>query len=206
MDAGRCAGIFAEWPTEWIAVSNPSAGNQRLCNIYAECMYMHTYALCGCTRHLRTCRYAAILVNRPSGISQAAAIAANRTQGVNKVKFCLTGIWVQLHTLLCQPWNQSAFNLLFKVFCTSKLHSTDVSGKMCQLKEVTFDFVLNKLALVSVQGNRLSFPADFIFLVSHCNPLPSPLALSACSLPSLSFLSVLYCPLEGHMKSHWFSQ
>ena len=46
-------------------------------------VYMDTYALCSYTRHLRTCRYAAILVNRPSGISQAAAIAANRTQGVN---------------------------------------------------------------------------------------------------------------------------
>ena len=45
-------------------------------------MYMHTYALCGYTRHLRTCRYAAIHINRPSGISQAAAVAANRTQGV----------------------------------------------------------------------------------------------------------------------------
>ena len=29
MDAGRFAGIFAERPTEWIAVSNPGAGNQR---------------------------------------------------------------------------------------------------------------------------------------------------------------------------------
>ena len=48
-------------------------------------MYMHTYALCGYTRHLRTCRYVAILVNRPSGISQAAAIAANRTQGVKNI-------------------------------------------------------------------------------------------------------------------------
>ena len=27
--------------------------------------------------------YVAVLVNRPSGISQATAIAANRTQGVN---------------------------------------------------------------------------------------------------------------------------
>ena len=45
-------------------------------------MFMHTYALCGYTRHLRTCQYAAIHINRPSGISQAAAIAANRTQGV----------------------------------------------------------------------------------------------------------------------------
>ena len=55
MDAGRCAGIFAERPTEWIAVSNPSAGNQRffnyvhmymsalLCNIYAECMETVAY-------------------------------------------------------------------------------------------------------------------------------------------------------------------
>ena len=41
-------------------------------------VYMHTYALCGYTRHLRTCRYAAIHVNQPSGISQAAAIAVNR--------------------------------------------------------------------------------------------------------------------------------
>ena len=48
------------------------------------CMHTYTYALCGYTRHLRTCRYAAIHVNRPSGISQAAAIAANRTQGVNE--------------------------------------------------------------------------------------------------------------------------
>ena len=47
-------------------------------------MYMHTYALCGYTRHLRTCRYAAMQVNRPSGISQAVAIAVNRTQGVNR--------------------------------------------------------------------------------------------------------------------------
>ena len=29
MDAGRFAGIFAERPTEWIAVSNPGAGIQR---------------------------------------------------------------------------------------------------------------------------------------------------------------------------------
>ena len=47
-------------------------------------MYMHTYALRGYTRHLRTCRYAAIQVNRPSGISQAVAIAINRTKGVTK--------------------------------------------------------------------------------------------------------------------------
>ena len=44
--------------------------------------YTHTYALCGYTRHLRTCRYAATHANRPSGISQAAAIAVNRTQGI----------------------------------------------------------------------------------------------------------------------------
>ena len=89
--AGRFTGIFAERPTEWIAVSNPGAGNQRFYNyVY---MYMQTctiiqyscivHALCGYTRHLRTCHYAAIHVNRPSGISQAAAIAVNRTQGVN---------------------------------------------------------------------------------------------------------------------------
>ena len=50
-------------------------------------MYMHTYALCGYTRHLRTYRNAAILVNRPSGISQAAAIAVNRMQRVNENNF-----------------------------------------------------------------------------------------------------------------------
>ena len=48
-------------------------------------MYMYTYALCGYTRHLCTCQYAAIQVNRPSGISQAAAIAVNRTQGVKSI-------------------------------------------------------------------------------------------------------------------------
>ena len=63
--------------------------------MHSACIHvqMHMYALCGYTRHcvlgmrlytsLRTCRYAAIHVNRPSGISQAAAIAAKRTQGVN---------------------------------------------------------------------------------------------------------------------------
>ena len=58
---------------EWITVSNQSAGNQRfckvymymsalLCNIYAQfmCTCAHVYALCGYTRHLRTCRYVAI--------------------------------------------------------------------------------------------------------------------------------------------------
>ena len=44
MDAGWCAGIFAERPTEWIAVSNPSAGNQRFYNyVY---MYMYIALLC----------------------------------------------------------------------------------------------------------------------------------------------------------------
>ena len=50
-------------------------------------MYMHTYALCGYTRHLRTCRYAAMQVNRPSGISQAAAIAVNRKLELNMHNF-----------------------------------------------------------------------------------------------------------------------
>ena len=77
MDAVRCGGIFAQRPTEWIAVSNPGAGKQilqlrvhvhvstimqYLCIVHVH-MYMHTYALCGYTRHLCTCRYAAILVN-----------------------------------------------------------------------------------------------------------------------------------------------
>ena len=38
------------------------------------------HALCGYARHLRTCRYAAVHVNRPSGISQDAAVAVNRTK------------------------------------------------------------------------------------------------------------------------------
>ena len=92
MNAGRFAGIFAEL----IAVSNPGAGHkilqlrvhvstimQYLCRVHVY-MYTYTYALCSYTRHLRTCRNAAILINRPSGISQAAAIAANRTKGVHK--------------------------------------------------------------------------------------------------------------------------
>ena len=54
---------------------------QYLCIVHVY-MYMHMYALCGYTCHLRTCRYAAIHVNRPSGISQAAAVAVNRRQGV----------------------------------------------------------------------------------------------------------------------------
>ena len=65
MDAGRCAGIFAERPTEWIVMSNPSAGNQRVCNY----VYMYMSALlCGYTRHLRTCRYVAIAANRTQGV------------------------------------------------------------------------------------------------------------------------------------------
>ena len=51
MDAGRCAGIFAERPTEWIAVSNPSAGNQRFLQLrvhvhvstimHSACVHVH---------------------------------------------------------------------------------------------------------------------------------------------------------------------
>ena len=55
-------------------------------------MYMHTYALCGYTHHLRTCRYAAIHINRPSGISQAAAIAINYSKVVNQKR--LPASWV----------------------------------------------------------------------------------------------------------------
>ena len=41
MDAGRFAGIFAEQPTEWSAVSNPGSGNQ----IFYNYVYMYTHAL-----------------------------------------------------------------------------------------------------------------------------------------------------------------
>ena len=54
MHAGRFAGIFAERPTEWIAVS--------IVHMYT-CTCTRS-ALCGYTRHLRTCRYAAMHVNR----------------------------------------------------------------------------------------------------------------------------------------------
>ena len=40
-------------------------------------VHTHTCALCGCTRHLRTCRYAAVDVNLPSRISQDAVAAVN---------------------------------------------------------------------------------------------------------------------------------
>ena len=55
---------------------------------------VHAYlSVCGYTRHyvlvgmrldtsMCTCRIAATLINQPSGISQAAAIAINRTQGL----------------------------------------------------------------------------------------------------------------------------
>ena len=77
MDAGRCAGIFAERPTEWIAVSNPSASNQRFCNyVY---MYMSAHE---CTMRLYTSLAYLSYFNRPSGIYEAAAIAVNRTQGL----------------------------------------------------------------------------------------------------------------------------
>ena len=59
------------------------------------------YALCGYTRHLRTCRYAAIHVNRPSGISQAAAIAVNRTEGVKINKNCQKEIKMSQYILGC---------------------------------------------------------------------------------------------------------
>ena len=53
-----------------------------MCTCVHVYMYTHTHAQCSYTRHLRTCRYAAVQANRPSGISEAAAIAVNRTQGV----------------------------------------------------------------------------------------------------------------------------
>ena len=81
MDAGRCAGIFAERPTEWIAVSNPSAGNQRFLRLRVHVhvstimhylcivpVYMYTWCKCAYTRHLRTCRYAATHVKRTKGV------------------------------------------------------------------------------------------------------------------------------------------
>ena len=52
MDGRQCAGIFAERPTEWIAVSNPSAGNQRFCNyvyMYMSALLCNIYAECLCT-------------------------------------------------------------------------------------------------------------------------------------------------------------
>ena len=62
-------------------------------------MYMHTHALCSYTRHLRTCRYASIHVNWPSGISRAATIAVNRTQGVKYG--CIYRHLPMMYTPLC---------------------------------------------------------------------------------------------------------
>ena len=67
---------------------------QYLCIVHVYMyMHMHTYPLCGYTRHLRTCRYAAIRVNRPSGNSQAVAIAVNRTQGVKHPVKLSCNVW-----------------------------------------------------------------------------------------------------------------
>ena len=48
------------------------------------CTHVHAHVCTIRLRHLCTCRYAAIQVNRPSGISQAAAIAVHRPQGVKQ--------------------------------------------------------------------------------------------------------------------------
>ena len=73
MDAGRCAGTFTERPTEWITMAeilqlrlhvHVSTIMQYLCIVH---VYM--YALCGYTRHLRTCWYAAIAVNHTEGVN-----------------------------------------------------------------------------------------------------------------------------------------
>ena len=45
MDAGWYAGIFAKLPTDWIAVENPSAGNQRFYNYMYVYMYMYMSTL-----------------------------------------------------------------------------------------------------------------------------------------------------------------
>ena len=59
MDAGRFAGIFAQRRTEWSAVSNPGAGNQRFYN-YVQYVNMHYYAI--------GMHYAAIAVNSTQGV------------------------------------------------------------------------------------------------------------------------------------------
>ena len=56
MDPVQCAGIFffAEQLTEWIAVSNPSAGKQRFCNyVYMSALLCNIYAHV-CTMRLYT--------------------------------------------------------------------------------------------------------------------------------------------------------
>ena len=58
MDDGRCAGIFAERPTEWIAMSNPSAGNQRFCNY----VYVHVSTIMQYLCIVHRMHYAAIHV------------------------------------------------------------------------------------------------------------------------------------------------
>ena len=50
--------------------------------MHSACVHVHAHVCTMHVYHLRTCRYAALHINRPSGISQAAAIAVNRTKGV----------------------------------------------------------------------------------------------------------------------------
>ena len=59
---------------------------QYLCIVHVYvCTRMHDAAI---RVYLRTCRYAATHVNRPSGVSQAAAITVNLTQGdLSKTNF-----------------------------------------------------------------------------------------------------------------------
>ena len=105
MDDGRCAGFVADRPsvepcrTQVLVIRDFATTCACTCTcqhyyaIFMHSAYMCTctrtrmhyirlytslaYLLvCGYTRHLRTCWYAAIHVNRPSGISQAAAVAA----------------------------------------------------------------------------------------------------------------------------------
>ena len=58
--------------------------------MHSACVHVHVHAHI-CTIHVMhsTCWNAAVQFNRPSGISQAAAIAVHRPQGVKKRKIIL---------------------------------------------------------------------------------------------------------------------
>ena len=66
---------------------------QYLCIVHVH-MYMHTYALCGYTRHLRTCRNAAIQVKwHLSTVHKG--LTANNVQTIDPTYYilnCILGI------------------------------------------------------------------------------------------------------------------
>ena len=126
MDAGRCAGIFAERPTEWIAVSNPSAGNQRFCNY----VYMYMSALCTCTRiHYAAIHVTCVLVGirlytstgpvaslKPSTVHKHCIIVLTCTCTRIVAKSLMTSTWVRYGDPLSWPLGKKLMIIMFTKF------------------------------------------------------------------------------------------